>query len=145
MFILQCNQNYAAGKWSWMLNLGMQQENLSAAHTEVASSWIQTRDYFINTKLLFLTMQETNTKRGQYYFQNGLVALILSNLIWNTLFQAQLFSPQCWSILKYHLVQLKKVCVLYQKCPHTNNGSERTWKALFKSTCSLQQHRLSLC
>lgn len=49
LFITEYNQNYATGKWSWRLNPGMQQENLSAVNTEAASSWI-------TTPLLFLQL-----------------------------------------------------------------------------------------
>lgn len=139
LFISQCNQNYATGKWTWRLNLGMQQENLSAANIDAASSWTQTRDDFINIVIFNYVRNNLNTKKTcQYCFQDGPVALILLNLLWNTLLQAQLFSPPCWSILKNHSLQLKKVHVLHQKCPYTNKGSEWIWKALSKSTCTLQ-------
>lgn len=113
--------------------------DLSAANIDAASSWTQTRDDFINIVIFNYVRNNLNTKKTcQYCFQDGPVALILLNLLWNTLLQAQLFSPPCWSILKNHSLQLKKVHVLHQKCPYTNKGSEWIWKALSKSTCTLQ-------
>lgn len=49
MFVLQ----HAMGNWSWRLNLGMQQENLSAVNIEAASSWITTLLLFVQLLVNF--------------------------------------------------------------------------------------------